>query len=147
MEDKKTIMLDKACPDLLVPPHIVDTLFHLVMGEWHYDPAQQELLVAHLTECSYCRMSLIVMLATEQKEERMNSYPEEPLHNLLTQFVTIHHEIVAKDYEQMGAYAEAIIAEGRDEADKRFLVLAEHIRKCPSCKSTLDETLDFLNNT
>ena len=87
------------------------------------------------------------MLATEQKEERMNSYPEESLHTLLTQFVTIHHEIVAQDYEQMGAYAEAILAEGREEADKRFLVLAEHIRKCPGCTSTLDETLDFLNDS
>jgi len=75
-----------------------------------------------------------------------NSYAEIPAHNLLTQFVTIHHEIAVQDYEHMGAYAEAIMAEGREEANKRFSVLAEHIRKCSSCNSWLEETLAFLND-
>ena len=145
MEDKKATVMDKVRPDLLVPPHIVDKLFHLLMGEWQPDPAQQEQLVVHLIECLYCRTSLIVLLSADQEYERLTSYPETPARNLLTQFVTIHHEIEAQDYEYMGAYAEAIIAEGRLEADKRFLVLAEHIRNCSSCKSTLEETLNFLN--
>jgi hypothetical protein len=145
MEDKKASVLDKVRPELLIPPHIVDKLFHLVAGEWQPDPAQQEQLVAHLTECRYCRTSLIVLLSADQKYERLNSSQEAPVHNLLTQFVTIHHEIEALDYEHMGAYAEAIIAEGREEADKRFPVLAEHVRRCSSCKSTLEETLAFLN--
>jgi hypothetical protein len=145
MEDKKVTIMDKVRPDLLVPPHIVGKLFHLVAGEWQPDPSQQEQIVVHLTECSYCRTSLIVLLSAEQEYERLDSYPEAPARNLLTQFVSIHHEIEAKDYEHMGAYAEALISEGREKADKRFHVLAEHIRKCSSCKSTLEETLAFLN--
>ncbi len=145
MEDKRATVMDKVHPDLLVPPHIVDKLFHLVAGEWQPDPSQQEQLVAHLTECCYCRTSLIVLLSADQEYERLNSTPEAPVHNLLTRFVTIHHEIEAQDYEKMGAYAEAIIAKGREEADKRFPVLAEHVGRCSSCTSTLEETLAFLN--
>jgi hypothetical protein len=145
MEENKATVKDKVRPDLLVPPHIVDKLFHLVLGEWQPDSSQQEQLIVHLTECPYCRTALIVLLSADQEYERLSSSPEAPVHNLLTQFVTIHHEIEAQDYEQMGAYAEAIIAKGREEADKRFPVLAEHVRSCLSCASTLEETLAFLN--
>src|SRR6266699_3826300 len=109
MENKKATIIDRVHPDLLIPPHIVGKLFHLVM------------------------------LTAEQEYERLNNYPETSAHNLLKQFVTIHHEIEGQDYEHLGAYAEAIIAKGREEADKRFPILGEHIRKCSSCKSTLEE--------
>lgn len=145
MKEKKATIMDKVRPDLLVLPHIVGELIRLVLGEWQPDPAQQEQLVAHLTGCPYCRTALIVLLSAEQEYEKLNSPPESPARNLLTRFVTIHHEIEAKDYEQMGAYAEAIVAEGREKADKRFPLLAQHIERCPSCKSTLEETLTFLN--
>ena len=144
MKEKKVTLMDKVRPDLLVPPHIVGKLIHLVVGEWQPDPSQQEQLIAHITECRYCRIALIVLLSAEQEYERLNSFPEAPAHNLLMQFVTIHHEIEAQEYERMGAYAETIVAKGREEADKRFSILAEHIRRCPSCASTLEETLAFL---
>ena len=145
MEGKKVSVKDKVRPDLLLPPHIVDTLIRLVLGEWQPAPSQQEQLVVHLTECPYCRTALIVLLSADQEYERLNSSSEAPARNLLTQFVTIHHEIEAQDYEHMGAYAEAIIAKGREEADKRFPVLAEHVRRCSSCTSTLEDILAFLN--
>jgi len=145
MEDKKASVLDKVRPDLLEPPHIVGTLYHLVAGEWQPDPSQREQLVVHLTECRYCRTALIVLLSADQEYERLNSSPETPVHNLLTRFVALHHEIEAQDYEQMGVYAEAIIAVGREEADNRFPVLADHVTSCSSCKSTLEDTLAFLN--
>ena len=144
MKEKKATITDKIHPDLLIPPHIVGELIHLVRGEWQPDPSEQERLVAHLTECPYCRTTLIVLLSAEQEYERLNNYPETPARNLLKRFVTIHHEIEVLEYERMGAYAEAIVAEGRAEADKRFPILAEHIRRCPSCKSTLEETVAFL---
>ena len=144
MKEKKATVMDKVRPDLLVPPHVVGKLFHLVVGEWQPDPSQQEQLIAHITECRYCRIALIVLLSAEEEYQRLNSYPEASARNLLAQFVTIHHEIEAQEYEHMGAYAEIIVAEGREEADKRFPILAEHIRRCPSCKSTLEETLVFL---
>jgi len=145
MKEKKVDVMDNVHPDLLVPPHIVDKLFHLVGGEWQPDPAQQEQLIAHFTECPYCRTALILLLTAEQEYESLNSYPETQARDLLTQFVTIHHEIDVQEYEQIGAYAEAIIAVGREEADKRFAVLAEHIRRCSNCKATLEETVAFLN--
>jgi hypothetical protein len=147
MKEKKATVMDKVRPDLLVPPHIVSKLTHLVVGEWQPDPSQQEQMVIHLTECLYCRTALIVLLAAEQEYERLNSYPETPARALLTRFVTLHHEIEAQEYELIGSYAEAIIAKGRKEANKNFPILAKHIRRCPSCKSTLEETLAFLNES
>ncbi len=145
MKEKKATITDKVHPDLLIPPHIVGELIHLVRGEWQPDPSQQERLVAHLAECPYCRTALIVLLSAGQEYERSSGYSEVSARNLLMRFVTIHHEIEAQEYERMGAYAEAIVAEGRAEANKRFPVLAEHIRRCPGCKSTLEETVAFLN--
>ena len=145
MKEKKATVMDKVRPDLLVLPHIVGMLIHLVIGEWQPDPAQQEQLIAHLTECPYCRTALIVLLSAEQEYEKLNDYPEVSARNLLARFVTIHREIEAQEYERMGAYAEAIVAKGREKAEKRFPILAEHIRRCSSCKSTLEETLAFLN--
>ena len=147
MKGKKATVMDKVCPDLLVPPHIVGKLIDLIVGEWQPDPSQQEQLVAHLTECHFCRTALIVLLSARQEYERSSGYPEGPARNLLMRFVMIHHEIEAQEYERMGAYAEAIVAEGKEKADKRFTILAEHIRRCPGCKSTLEETVAFLNES
>ena len=145
MKERKAPVIDKVHPDLLAPPHIVDKLLHLVVGEWQPDPSQQEHLIAHLTACKYCRTALIVLLSAEQENDRSNGELEAPVRDLLKRFVTIHHEIEAQDYEHIGAYAEAIVAVGREKADKRFPILVEHIRKCPSCESALVETLAFLN--
>ena len=145
MKEKKATIMDKVRPDLLVSPHIVSELIHLVLDNWQPDLAQQEQLIAHLTECLYCRTALIVLLSAEQEYEKLNDYPEVSARNLLARFVTIHHEIEVQEYELMGAYAEAIVAEGREKADKRFPILAQNIERCPGCKSTLEETLAFLN--
>ena len=147
MEDKHATIKDDVIPDLLVSPHIVNELFHIVMGKWQLDSTQQEHMVEHLSGCEYCRKALLVLLSADQEYEMSNNYTETPAHNLFTQFETIHHEIAVHDYENMGAYAEAIKAEGSKEADKRFPVLAEHIRKCASCRSWLKETLAFLNQS
>jgi len=144
MKEKKAFAMDKVRPDLLVPPHFVNKLLQLVVGDWQPDPSQQEELIAHLTECSYCRTALIVLLSAEQEYEKSNNSPETSAHNLLMRFVTIHHEVEAQDYERMGAYAETIVAKGQEVADKRYPKLAEHIRRCSSCKATLEETLAFL---
>jgi hypothetical protein len=143
MDKKNAYVMDKV--QLLVPPHIVGKLIDLVGGDWQPDASQQEQLVVHLTECSFCRTALIMLLSAEQEYEKLKDHSETPIHDLLTRFVTIHHELEAQEYEQLGAFAEAIIAQGIEEAEKRFPILAEHLRKCPSCKSTLEETLTFLN--
>jgi hypothetical protein len=75
MEGKKASVKDKVRPDLLVPPHIVDKLIRLVVGEWQPDAAQQEQLVVHLAECP-CAELLSLLLSAEQKYERLNSSSE-----------------------------------------------------------------------
>src|SRR5437588_6800862 len=65
MKEKKATIMDKVRPDLLVSPHIVSELIHLVLDNWQPDLAQQEQLIAHLTECLYCRTALIVLLSVE----------------------------------------------------------------------------------
>lgn len=147
MEDKHATIKDEVIPDLLVSPHIVDELFYVVMGELQIDSTQQEQIVAHLSACEYCRKALLVLLSADSENDMSKNDTESPVHNLLTQFETIHHEIDVHDYEHMGAYAEAIKAEGRKKADERFSILAGHIRKCASCRSWLQETLDFLNES
>ncbi len=147
MEDKHATIQDEVIPDLLVSPHIVNELFNIVIGECELDSTQQEQIVEHLSGCEYCRKALLALLSTDQEYELSKNNAETPAHNLLKRFETIHHEIAVHDYEQMGAYAEAIKAEGRKKADKRFPVIAEHIRKCASCRSWLNETLAFLNES
>jgi hypothetical protein len=146
MEDNRAT-INKVHPDLLMSPHIMSELFQVVIGKLQLDSSQQEQMVNHLRYCEYCRTSLIVLLSAEQKQEIMNDRVEIPVHALLTQFVAIHHEIAIHDYEHMGAYAEAIHAVGRTEADKRFPVLAGHIKRCTSCQSWLEETLEFLDES
>ena len=147
MEDKHATIKDEVIPDLLVSPHIVYELFHIVMGECQLDSTQQEQMVEHLSRCEYCRQALLALLSTDQEYEMSNNFIEPSAHDLLTRFETIHQEIAVHDYEQMGAYAEAITFEGKKKADKRFSVLAEHIKKCASCRSWLKELLTFLNES
>lgn len=147
MQRKKDSIMDKVHLDLLMPPHIVGTLIDLVVDEWRPDPSQQEDLVTHFVACPYCRTTFIAVLSAVQRYEKLHDASETPIDDVLMRFVTIHHEIEAQGYEQMGAYAEAIIAEGREKANKHFPILAEHIRRCPSCQSSLEATLAFLNES
>src|SRR5574340_1595182 len=123
MENKKATIKDKVHPDLLVSPHIMHELFQVIMGELRPDTSQQEQIVEHLRDCEFCRTSLILLLSAAHEYDRSNRIAEPSIDNLLTQFVTIHHEIAVHDYEHMGAYAETITAVGRKEAARRFPVL------------------------
>ncbi len=139
--------INKVHPDLFMSPHIMNELFQVVIGNLQPDSSQQEHMVNHLRYCEYCRTSLIILLSAEQKHENMKDGDEIATHDLLTQFVAIHHEIAIHDYEHMGAYAEAIKAVGITEAAKRFPVLAGHIKRCTSCQIWLEETLEFLDES
>lgn len=147
MEEKKAAVMDKVHPDLLVPPHVVGELIQFVTGEKQPDISPLEQVAAHLTECPYCRTALIVLLSASQEYERLNAPSETTLHDLLTKVAGIHLEIEALGYEQVAAYAEAIVAKGKVEADELFAVLAEHVKKCQSCEAMLEEMLDFLHET
>lgn len=147
MEEQRATVKDSSQVDLLVVPHIVGKLIDLLRGAWQPEPFQQDQLVAHLMECSSCRAALIVLLSAEWAGEKRHCEAETTISNLLRQLKTIRREIEAQGYESMGAYAEAIVARGREEAEKQFPILAEHIRRCSSCKSMLEETVAFLRET
>lgn len=143
-----TTVMSKVGPDLLVPPHILSLLMELLAGDSQQSLSQREHLLAHLAICNYCQTAVVLVLNIAQKYDRRSNDSEDPTRDLLMRFANISREIEecgVQDYELMGAYAEAIIAEGREEADKRFHTLGEHIKRCRSCKSALEDTLAFLN--
>jgi hypothetical protein len=55
--------------------------------------------------------------------------------------------IEGREYELLGAYAEAIVTEGQDKADLRFPEVAAHLRICPDCRSVLEATVAFITET
>jgi hypothetical protein len=145
MREKKSSTKYKVPPALLESPHIADQLLQLLLGEWQPDPSQEEQLTTHFIACSQCRTALILLLSTEQKYERLSNCAEDATHDLLMRLVSIHHKLEARNAELLGAYGEAIVSHGREEADQRFPILAEYIRKNPEYQSRLEETLAFLH--
>ena len=145
-EDDATTM-SQVGPDLSVPPHVLPLLMELFVGERQQALSQQEQLLEHLATCHYCRTAVVVLLSAEQEYDRRNNDPEEPARELLMRFVNISREIEAREareIERMGAYAEAIVSEGRAGAAQRFPDVAAHLRICPDCCSALEATVDFI---
>jgi hypothetical protein len=135
---------EPASPDLLISPHIVPQLIDLIAGQSHAGNDLQEQLVSHLTECEACRTALIILLDVAREADRRSNLPERAASDVLARFVTIHQRLAAQEYERMGAYAEAIVARGKEEAGRRFPVLATHVEECPNCRMALEATLTFL---
>ncbi len=144
MTKDKAAVMEKVHPNLFLTPHVADKLVDLVIGEWQPDELQYEQLATHVTECEPCRTVLAVLLSAMRQDEKPRSSTEVFIETLLSQLADINHKIQAQEYEQMGEYAEAVIAKGKKQADKRFPVLVEHIKNCSTCRSTLEETLIFL---
>lgn len=147
MEKDTSGVISQVGPDLLVPPHILRLLIELLGGDSLQILAQQEQVIAHLSVCQHCRTAVVIVLNVAQEYDRRSNESENSTHDLLVRFASISREIEAckePEYELMGAYAETIIAKGREEADKRFHTLSEHIKRCRSCQSTLKDTLAFL---
>jgi hypothetical protein len=147
MKDDNAKVITAVGPDLLVPPHILPLLMELFAGDRQQALAQQEQLLAHLTTCHYCRTAVIVLLSYAQEYDRRNNNPEEPTRDLLTRFADISCTIEAREaqeFERLGAYAEAIVAEGRKRAARRFPDVAAHLKMCPDCRSALDATVAFI---
>lgn len=147
MKKDSVTVKERIHSDLFMPPHVADKLVALIAGEWKPDASQIETLTTHLTECSYCRTTLIVLRPVVQEYEKPSGKADTFIDGLFAQFVNIHHEIESQGYEQMGAYAEMIIAKREKEADKQFPGLAEHIKSCLSCRTILKELLDFLEES
>lgn len=145
-EDNATVMSEVG-PDLFVPPHVLSVLMELFAGERQQALSQQEQLLAHLATCHYCRTAVVVLLGIAQEYDRRNNDPEKPAHDLLVSFANISNAIEAHEYERLGAYAEAIVAEGREKADMRFHDVAAHLRACPDCRLALEATVTFITES
>jgi hypothetical protein len=146
--EKDVSIMDMVHPDLFEAPHKLDELLRFIAGAWQPDLSQQEQLVTHLMTCSYCRVALITVLSGEEAYmQKLQASSKTALHDLLLQFVTIHHKLDALTYECIGAYAEALVTVGNIVADKRFSVLAEHMQSCVHCRLMLADMVTFLNES
>jgi uncharacterized protein YigA (DUF484 family) len=145
-EDNATVMPEVG-PDLLVSPHILPALMELFAGERQQVLSEQEQLFAHLATCHYCRTAVMVLLSQELEYDRRNNDAEETTRDLLMRFANINRSIEAREaqeYERLGAYAEAIVDEGRDRAALRFPEVAAHLKVCSDCRSALEATVVFI---
>jgi len=147
MKEDNAGILSKIGPNLLAPPHILPALMELLAGDSPPDLSQKEQLLSHLATCHYCRTAVMFLLKVAEGYDHRNNNPEEPIRDLLTQFENISREAEAREareawvFERMGAYAEAIVAEGREKAAQRFPDVAAHLQICPDCCSAVEATV------
>ncbi|HEY5001659.1 MAG TPA: hypothetical protein VII61_00805 [Ktedonobacteraceae bacterium] len=146
MKDDNTTVLTNIGPDLFEPPHILPALMELFAGAKQQTPLPQEHFLAHLTSCHYCRTAIVVLLDIAQEYDCRNNNNETFAHDLLRRFANIQTLIEAHKYEQLGTYAEAIVAEGHAKASLRFPVIAAHLKICFDCRSMLEATVDFITD-
>ena len=147
MQEDNIAAISGIGPDLFLPPHILHLLMELFAGEKQQAISQQEQLVRHLLTCHYCRTAVMVLLGLVQEYDRRNNNAEEPVRDLLINFASISREIEAseaREFERLGAYAEAIVFEGRDNADLRFPDIAAHLRICADCYSIVETTVSSI---
>lgn len=138
------LILNEIHPDLLKPPHVSEALIDLVLFAQEPGPSQLSQLISHCAECEYCRTTLIILLLAESKRDQLEGVSEVAIGELLKRFITIHQQLQSTGNEQMCAYAEAIVASGKDEASKCFPVIAEHTSVCRRCRSALDDIVAFI---
>jgi hypothetical protein len=149
MEEEKAKVITAVGPDLLVSPHILPVLMELFAGDSQQALSQQEQLLVHLTTCHYCRTAVMVLLSYAQEYDRRNNDPEEPTRDLLKRFADISRTLEAREareFERLAAYAEAIVADGREKAAQRFPGVAAHVNICADCRSALDGTVASLSS-
>jgi|GEM_PF-1235641 len=136
-------------PDLLLPPHMLPVLMELFAGSGQKAISERELLIEHLAVCQYCRTAVVALLGIAQEYDRRNGLSEEPTQNLLMDFASLSQSIdadEARNYERIGAYAEAVVAEGQERAALRFPVLAAHLRTCSECRLRTEETIAAIHS-
>lgn len=124
-------------------PHVVPRLVDLVMNEWQPTPSQNEQLLTHLVDCVYCQIALRTLLVAELDCDLSDGSAEQPARQLLSHLTNIIHETSVRD--NMGAYIEMLDASGEEAANKQFPQLAEHLKICKACRSTVEGTRDLLH--
>ncbi len=135
-------------PYLLISPHVLLLLMELFLGEMQQPHLQQERISVHLTVCHDCRDALKSLLSIVREYDHSNKDNENKVKDeLLQYFVLICHEIEiyeARQYERLGAYAEAFVVQGQIKADLCFPDIVAHLKTCSDCCSTADSTITFV---
>lgn len=144
MKQEQKASIDLICPDLLQSPHIVDELLHLLSGTLKLDSSAQKQLIAHYASCEYCRVFLVILLTAEQKYVCADEQREAAICAILEQFVAIDHKLMALDHEHLCAYAEAIVAEGREAAASSNPIQSQHVCVCKNCCAEVDDIIKFI---
>lgn len=114
------------------PPHILPVLIDLVGGEGHPNAVEQEQILGHLAECVLCQDALRTLLAIEIERYSQICITDEQIRKLISR---LSNFIEKKQIQQdIPAYIEASELWGKEEAQKRYPGLAEHLQHCESCR-------------
>ena len=105
--------------------------------------AQLEWFIDHIIACEDCRRSIGTFIATSKDAEQAESYLGTINSDLLTKITQIIQEIDAQN--DTSAYIEILEVQGKEAAERRFPLLANHIKRCQACQSQLEETLTLLH--
>lgn len=145
MKDKRVVIVENTCPNLLHTPHVTTDLIQLFSGKWQFNATQREDLAFHLLKCFHCRMTMVMLFSAELDELQHEGMVDTlALHQVTDVLIEIHQEEENCTLERLGAYAETIAGDGQDEAAQRFPVLSKHIHKCRACQGALEDLLSFL---
>ncbi|SRR6266487_6569515 len=143
MKGKTAPLLPETDPDRLdMPPHVVPQLLDMVTGNWKLTPPTLEQLLAHLVECIHCQVFLGALIAVELHNDGLDETSREEVRRLLALVTRTSHETQAQ--EALGAYIEALESYSEAEASRKFPVLAEHLKRCKACQSSLEGTRTLL---
>lgn len=140
MNRKFSAVKEQVHSRLLSPPHVVDKIVDFLMDGWKPDAAEQEMIMTHIVGCSDCSTALHGLLYIVEQYEKANE-DAEAIHEILTNFVSIHDQIEAQRYEQMAMYAEAIMDKGKEIADSMFPILAKNMESNADCKKIMENML------
>lgn len=136
---RRTVTLPASDPgDLLKPPHVLSQFMDAIKGKQQLSSDQQEQRRKHLAECIHCQAFLGSYLVDTLKE---HDNPHELARELLTQLRRIMHETLAAD---ISAYVDMLVENGKEEADNRFPLFAEHLQTCQDCWRAVQELQAWL---
>jgi len=122
--------------------HILPQLEKIALGKWKSVLPDQEQMLDHLAKCAYCQSSVELFVAAAL-DSISESSPKDPVRKLLKHLKNALHKIHEQE-EHIAAYAEALEMHGVEEANKRFPVLAEHLKHCEACKSEVEDMRTLL---
>ncbi len=142
MVGKITRMLPETVFESLdMPPHALFQFTAMSLEDRHPTPDELDALLSHLVECLSCQLALGTLITLEL----VSGLPNEDyktLRKLLSRVTGIIHK--TQTQEKLAAYIGVLEAQGAEEAQSTFPVLAEHLKHCKLCQDTIEGTRRLL---